>query len=344
MQGIPNAVQGKRYAITGKKLCYSGKTLKVIKHKHMPKKPSEIKPVLADGDNVPQNNTGVIHNLVPNSNNTVQPVAMMRLGVFVPTLKSTARSKKNSSTGIDASGELTRLQFAKSEGYTNIRIVGPRLDMDTDFKTWIGIVRAFHKYKNTSELIKLKFSEFAVLCGYPSKRLDKALRTRLAESLLKVTATTLSFSDSEMKRQYNTHLVQKSYYNETENVVVLQKDSSLDDLYRIDHTVLLHLRVIRELPRRETAQALYTFLESLPTSPAPVSFKRMRDRLNLTASVDSQNQTIRKALKHLREVGYLDFTEFKQGRVPKIMIHSRMPKLGKVLEGEDPVEEEEGEE
>lgn len=308
----------------------------------MPKKNSKISSIPVEGELVPQNNTEVIHTLTPNSNNTVQPVAMMRLGLFVPTLKSTAHGKKNSVSGIDASRELTRLQLAKSEGYTNIRIIGPRLDMDTDFKTWIGIVRAFHKYKNTSGLIRLKFSEFASLCGYSSKRLDKALRTRLADSLLKITSTTLSFSDSEMKAQYNTHLVQKSYYNETENVVELQKDSSLDDLYRIDHTVLLHLRVIRELPRRETAQALYTFLESLPATPAPVSFKRMRDRLNLTASVDSQNQTIRKALKHLNEVGYLDYTEFRQGRVPKIMIHSRMPKLGKVFESED-VPEEEGE-
>ncbi|EIH05589.1 RepFIB replication protein A domain protein [Escherichia coli 5.0588] len=32
--------------------------------------------------------------LTPNNNNTVQPVALMRLGVFVPTLKSLKNSKK----------------------------------------------------------------------------------------------------------------------------------------------------------------------------------------------------------------------------------------------------------
>ncbi|KAB1163169.1 replication initiation protein, partial [Escherichia coli] len=33
--------------------------------------------------------------LVPNSNNTVQPIALMRLGLFVPTLKGTKYSKRN---------------------------------------------------------------------------------------------------------------------------------------------------------------------------------------------------------------------------------------------------------
>ncbi|EOD2147290.1 replication protein RepA, partial [Salmonella enterica subsp. enterica serovar Typhimurium] len=32
--------------------------------------------------------SGEVVTLVPNTNNTVQPVALMRLGLFVPTLKS----------------------------------------------------------------------------------------------------------------------------------------------------------------------------------------------------------------------------------------------------------------
>ena len=34
-------------------------------------------------------NTGEIHSLKPNNNSTIQPIALLRLGVFVPTLKST---------------------------------------------------------------------------------------------------------------------------------------------------------------------------------------------------------------------------------------------------------------
>ena len=33
-------------------------------------------------------NTGEIHSLKPNNNSTIQPIALLRLGVFVPTLKS----------------------------------------------------------------------------------------------------------------------------------------------------------------------------------------------------------------------------------------------------------------
>lgn len=38
--------------------------------------------------------SGELVTLTPNNNNTVQPVALMRLGVFVPTLKSLKNSKK----------------------------------------------------------------------------------------------------------------------------------------------------------------------------------------------------------------------------------------------------------
>ena len=79
--------------------------------------------------------TGEVVTLVPNTNNTVQPVALMRLGLFVPTLKSTARGRKGQMVSMDASAELKQLSLAKAEGYEDIRISGVRLDMDNDFKT-----------------------------------------------------------------------------------------------------------------------------------------------------------------------------------------------------------------
>lgn len=53
--------------------------------------------------------SGELVTLTPNNNNTVQPVALMRLGVFVPTLKSLKNSKKNTLSRTDATEELTRL-------------------------------------------------------------------------------------------------------------------------------------------------------------------------------------------------------------------------------------------
>jgi hypothetical protein len=62
--------------------------------------------------------TGEVVKLDVNSTSTVQPVALMRLGLFVPTLKSTGKSKANCKNVTDASEELVQLSIAKSEGYT----------------------------------------------------------------------------------------------------------------------------------------------------------------------------------------------------------------------------------
>lgn len=86
--------------------------------------------------------TGEVVKLDVNSTSTVQPVALMRLGLFVPTLKSTGKSKANRKNVTDATEELVQLSIAKSEGYTDVKITGSRLDMDTDFKVWLGIIRS----------------------------------------------------------------------------------------------------------------------------------------------------------------------------------------------------------
>ena len=78
--------------------------------------------------------SGELVTLTPNNNNTVQPVALMRLGVFVPTLKSLKNSKKNTLSRTDATEELTRLSLARAEGFDKVEITGPRLDMDNDFR------------------------------------------------------------------------------------------------------------------------------------------------------------------------------------------------------------------
>lgn len=112
--------------------------------------------------------TGELIPLVPNNNNTVQPVALMRLGLFVPTLKSTSKGRKGLMVTTNATEELKQLSLVTSEGFDNIQITGARLDMDNDFKTWVGIIHAFAKYKITGDKVSLPFVEFVKLCGIPS--------------------------------------------------------------------------------------------------------------------------------------------------------------------------------
>ncbi|MBK0004266.1 RepB family plasmid replication initiator protein [Erwinia sp. S38] len=273
--------------------------------------------------------TGEIVTLKPNENKTVQPVALMRLGVFVPTLKSLKNSTKDATSRTDATEELSKLTLAKAEGYTNIEILGPRLDMDNDFKTWVGIIHSFAKHKVSGNRVELSFVEFARLCGIPSSRSSRKLRERISPSLKRIAATTISFSSEkgEDAREYITHLVQSALYDTKKDIVVLEADPKLFELYQFDHKVLLQLKAINALKRRESAQALYTYIESLPQNPVPISLARLRARLNLRSPVFSQNQTVRRALEQLREIGYLDYTEFKRGNTVYIQVNYRRPKL-----------------
>ena len=268
--------------------------------------------------------SGELVTLTPNNNNTVQPVALMRLGVFVPTLKSLKNSKKNTLSRTDATEELTRLSLARAEGFDKVEITGPRLDMDNDFKTWVGIIHSL-----TGDKVELPFVEFAKLCGIPSSQSSRRLRERISPSLKRIAGTVISFSRTDEKhtREYITHLVQSAYYDTERDIVQLQADPRLFELYQFDRKVLLQLKAINALKRRESAQALYTFIESLPRDPAPVSLARLRARLNLKSPVFSQNQTVRRAMEQLREIGYLDYTEIQRGRTKLFCIHYRRPRL-----------------
>ncbi|MEY5594072.1 RepB family plasmid replication initiator protein, partial [Salmonella enterica subsp. enterica serovar Corvallis] len=154
---------------------------------------------------------------------------------------------------------------------------------------------------------------------------NKKMRDRISNSLFKLASVTLKFQ-SETKG-WTTHLVQSAYYDITEDIVEIKAEPKLFELYHMDRRVLLRLKAIDALQRKESAQALYTYIESLPQNPAPISMKRMRDRLNLTSNVYTQNHTVRKAMEQLRDIGYLDYTEFKRGRATYFSVHYRNPKL-----------------
>lgn len=262
--------------------------------------------------------------LTVNSNNTVQPVALMRLGIFVPA----PPSAKNRMSEIDATALLSNLEIAKAEGYDNIKITGPVLNMDTDFKVWLGVIFSFSKYGLSTNKIQLKFSEFAKFCGFPSKRIDSERRNLIHNSLGRLRNKGVSFKRGESaKGSYNTGLLKLGHFDADKDMIILEADEQLWELFEMDYRVLLHLHAIKALPRKEAAQAIYTFIESLPANPAPLSFERLRERLNLTSAVKEQNRTIKNALGQLQKIGYLDCTITKKDGENYVIIHKRKPKL-----------------
>lgn len=95
----------------------------------------------------------VNNKLTVTSKATVQPVALMRLNVFVPS----SRPAKGTRTSIDATSVLKDLEFSRREGYDDIRITGERLSMAIDFKVWVGIIEAFSKYGLKPTALSLLF-------------------------------------------------------------------------------------------------------------------------------------------------------------------------------------------
>jgi len=259
--------------------------------------------------------------LTPSSHSTVQPVALMRLGLFVPTLKR--KGKQVESVSIDASKELSELEIAQSEGYTDIRISGPRLSMETDFKVWVAIIISFSKYGASSNTIELPFTQFASFAGYPDKEKTTVLRKRIADSLTRLRGTTITLSTKNMSKHTVTGLLQRGQYDVEADTIRLQADESLWELYRIDNQVLLQMFVLRKLANKGSAQALYTFIESLPQRPVPLSFARIKKRLMLTSSEAQQNRTIKKAIEDLQLSGYLDATVTKKEKEWYLIIHGR---------------------
>ncbi|QGV85657.1 RepB family plasmid replication initiator protein (plasmid) [Klebsiella pneumoniae] len=101
-------------------------------HVHKKKKESEIKEIPEDNEILEEDALNLYTgDLVPNSNNTVQPIALMRLGLFVPTLKGTKNSSRNKSNMIDASRSLSSL---KSRGQRVIQT------LKSPVRGWIWIM------------------------------------------------------------------------------------------------------------------------------------------------------------------------------------------------------------
>ena len=264
------------------------------------------------------------YELTPNSNKSVQPVALLRLSVFSPV---STKDKGKREFLIDASEELSSLEVARQEGYTDIKIKGAKLNMSTDFKTWVGIISAFSKYGYDREKIILPFSEFARMCGLKPTDINGRARERLHDSLFNVSSVTLSFRGKDTKKSLVTHLVQRASLDfETDQIEIIG-DSSLWELYRYDHKILLGLKALALLSRKEAAQSLYVYFESMPAGTLYISMKRLRERLSLESLVKDQNVIIRRAMAELAKINYLEFNEYKKGREIMFVIHNRSPKM-----------------
>ncbi|NEG59685.1 RepB family plasmid replication initiator protein [Pantoea agglomerans] len=260
--------------------------------------------------------------LTVTSNTSVQPAALMRLGVFVPANKSNGGDEP-----IDASEALGSLELSQAEGYTKIIITGPRLNIAIDLKIWMGIIHAFSKYGLSSNTISLKFSEFASLCQIPSKRLDARTRASIRDSLTRIRAKTITLSTIGAKGAYITGLLKVGRFNADDDTIELEADHKLWELYRADYLTLLRKKPLNALPRQEAAQAIYTYLASLPQNPADISFTRLRARLMLTNRISDQNKVIRAALLKLKSIGYLDYLIKKEGKETYVKVLKRNPAL-----------------
>lgn len=232
---------------------------------------------------------------------TVHPNLILRTPIFTP-VGRTATVKGRTA---DLSSAMREISFARTEGYEEVKIFGSKLSIDTDFKIWTGIVRAFDTYGFQPRGLDMPFSEFAKFCGYPSSAQSSVLKARVDASLTRIMSQVITFSSGN--RAHKTHLLQSATYDIDANRIVLVPDERLWELYRIDHEILLSLDTQAALQRRETAQCLYMFIHALPSNPVPLSFSRIRSRLCLTGSEAEVNRSIVNGLTELKKIGYLDY-------------------------------------
>ncbi|MEX9608267.1 repA protein, partial [Providencia huaxiensis] len=112
--------------------------------------------ILLFKDAIPADENSSHRKLTITNSSSVQPVSLLRLGVFTPNIRSKGKVGKP----LDASESLSYLEYARSEGYTNVVITGPQLNYFIDFRCWLGIIHAFSACPDAlhGNKIKVKFS------------------------------------------------------------------------------------------------------------------------------------------------------------------------------------------
>ena len=276
--------------------------------------------VVEDDDSLDIRSGSPLTALDINSKSTVQPNALLRLSVFTPD----ARDGSRHIVTTDVTEILSELNFSRSEGYDSITIRGPSLNMSVDFRVWRGVVRALNLHGFNNGELTISFKEFATLCGYPAKRLERRFRESIHESLARLRGSTLDFKKSStMSGGTVTGLLLKGYWDSDNDIVKLLADDRLWDLYLLDHNTILKSDIFDMLPRQEVAQCLYTYIQSLPLQATKVSYKRLRERLQ----IKSDDRVIDRAVDNLKKIGYLRAYKVGTGRDKFLIIEKKCNKL-----------------
>lgn len=262
--------------------------------------------------------------LTVTTQSSIQPAILLRLGVFVPNSRAI---KKGSEHIIDVSESFKSLEYSRQEGYDDIQIRGERLNITTDFSVWMGVIGAFSKHGLKTNKITIPFKEFALLCGYESRQLNHRLRGVVFDSLAKLGTKVVQFQRKDGSKSFFTHLLKTAQMDRETDKVTLEADPRLWEIYVIDYKILLRKHPYNELKGKEVAQTLYTYLASLPDGFAPISFKRIRERLLLNSAVFEQNRLIKSAIKALETIGYIEYTLKKDGKENYLLVHKRNKKL-----------------
>ncbi|EEG5674636.1 replication initiation protein [Salmonella enterica] len=293
--------------------------------------------------------SGDIEHIISSSTKSIQPLSLLRLSVFTP-VQAVEKGKVQGSdprTPIDAINDFRQLEIVEREGYTSAVITGPKLDLDTDFKVWVGVVSAFTHFPSVNGVITMSFAELARFCDIDSRQVNKRLKERLSRSVSKLSSTSIRFTKQtpEGDAIATTHLIGSSIADPETNTVKLAFDNLLSDFYKLDIKRILKLKVLNSLKRNEVAKAIYTFLEGLPNKPGEiqiVSASRLMVRLDLKSEQKKQIFIIRKALKTLTEIGYLTYEEkFKRVNGKRefyYQILKRDPDLGEPVRRQLPTE------
>ena len=118
----------------------------------------------------------------------------------------------------------------------------------------MGIIRTYANHPINNDTISLKFTEFLKLCTPENYRSSTASRKRIDASLRRLASVTLSFTSNNSSKVYTTHLVQSALLDPESDQVVLQVDPKIFELYQYDHKVLMQLKAIKELAKKESAR------------------------------------------------------------------------------------------
>ncbi|POW54593.1 protein RepA [Candidatus Pantoea alvi] len=262
--------------------------------------------------------------LTVTSLSSVQPAILLRLGVFVPGSRAVPKGQQ---TGLDVSVAFSQLEFARKEGYDEVKIFGERLTISTDFSVWMGVIGSFSKYGLTTNKIELPFVEFASLCQFDSRQFNRRLRDSVFDSLTRIGTKAVQFKSKSSGNKVFTHLLKSAAFRREDDVVVLEADERLWEIYQIDYNILLRKKPYHLLKGKEVAQTLYAYIASLPDNPAPIRFTRIIERLALSSPIKEQNRLIKAALEELGKIGYIEYSVTKEGRELTVLIHKRNKKL-----------------